>query len=247
MGSPPRTPPASGLRCPARRIEPRRSQARCHALVEVTELALRDGHQSLLATRMATGRHGPGLRGHRPGRLLERRMLGRGHLRLLHPLPQRRPVGAAAHVPQADAQLPAADAAARPEPAGLPPLRGHASSTASWTSRPRTAWTSSASSTRSTTSATCAARSTPSAAPASTPRGPSATPSRPLHTVEKFVEMAQRLKEMGCDSICIKDMAALLQAAAGLRHRARASRRRAARTRWSTSTSTRPPASRWSA
>jgi methylmalonyl-CoA carboxyltransferase 5S subunit len=33
----------------------------------------------------------------------------------------------------------------------------------------------------------------------------------PLHTVEKFVEMAQQLKELGCDSICIKDMAALLR------------------------------------
>lgn len=33
----------------------------------------------------------------------------------------------------------------------------------------------------------------------------------PLHTVEKFVEMAQKLVEMGCDSLCIKDMAALLK------------------------------------
>lgn len=33
----------------------------------------------------------------------------------------------------------------------------------------------------------------------------------PLHTVEKFVEMAARLKDWGCDSICIKDMAALLR------------------------------------
>ena len=33
----------------------------------------------------------------------------------------------------------------------------------------------------------------------------------PLHTVEKFVEMAQQLKEFGCHSICIKDMAALLR------------------------------------
>ena len=33
----------------------------------------------------------------------------------------------------------------------------------------------------------------------------------PLHTVDKFVEMAQRLKDMGSDSICIKDMAALLR------------------------------------
>ncbi len=33
----------------------------------------------------------------------------------------------------------------------------------------------------------------------------------PLHTVEAFVEMAQQLCELGCDSICIKDMAALLK------------------------------------
>jgi hypothetical protein len=33
----------------------------------------------------------------------------------------------------------------------------------------------------------------------------------PLHTVDKFVEMAQRLRELGCNSICIKDMAALLR------------------------------------
>ena len=33
----------------------------------------------------------------------------------------------------------------------------------------------------------------------------------PVHTVEKFVEMAQRLKDMEVDSICIKDMAALLK------------------------------------
>jgi methylmalonyl-CoA carboxyltransferase 5S subunit len=33
----------------------------------------------------------------------------------------------------------------------------------------------------------------------------------PLHTVEKFVTMGRRLKDMGVDSICIKDMAALLR------------------------------------
>ena len=33
----------------------------------------------------------------------------------------------------------------------------------------------------------------------------------PLHTVQGFVDMAQRLVEMGCDSICVKDMAALLK------------------------------------
>jgi methylmalonyl-CoA carboxyltransferase 5S subunit len=33
----------------------------------------------------------------------------------------------------------------------------------------------------------------------------------PVHTISAFVEMAQHLKEMGCDSICIKDMAGLLK------------------------------------
>ncbi|QDT75668.1 methylmalonyl-CoA carboxytransferase subunit 5S [Lacipirellula limnantheis] len=33
----------------------------------------------------------------------------------------------------------------------------------------------------------------------------------PLHTIERFVDMAEQLKELGCDSICIKDMAALLR------------------------------------
>jgi methylmalonyl-CoA carboxyltransferase 5S subunit len=33
----------------------------------------------------------------------------------------------------------------------------------------------------------------------------------PLHTTAQFVAMAQRLLDLGCDSICIKDMAALLK------------------------------------
>ncbi len=33
----------------------------------------------------------------------------------------------------------------------------------------------------------------------------------PLHTVEAFAQMAQELQEMGCHSVCIKDMAALLK------------------------------------
>lgn len=33
----------------------------------------------------------------------------------------------------------------------------------------------------------------------------------PLHTNEMFIEMAVKLQEQGCDSICIKDMAALLR------------------------------------
>jgi methylmalonyl-CoA carboxyltransferase 5S subunit len=33
----------------------------------------------------------------------------------------------------------------------------------------------------------------------------------PVHTIAAFVEMAQQLRELGCDSICIKDMAGLLK------------------------------------
>src|SRR4051794_33752414 len=33
----------------------------------------------------------------------------------------------------------------------------------------------------------------------------------PLHTVERFVELACQLQEFGCASICLKDMAALLR------------------------------------
>ncbi|MBA3915729.1 MAG: pyruvate carboxylase subunit B [Acidobacteriales bacterium] len=33
----------------------------------------------------------------------------------------------------------------------------------------------------------------------------------PVHTIKAFVEMAQQLKDMGCDSICIKDMAGLIK------------------------------------
>ena len=33
----------------------------------------------------------------------------------------------------------------------------------------------------------------------------------PLHTVQGFVDMARRFLDLGCDSICIKDMAALLK------------------------------------
>lgn len=32
----------------------------------------------------------------------------------------------------------------------------------------------------------------------------------PVHTISRFVEMAKKLEELGCDSICIKDMAGLI-------------------------------------
>src|SRR5437660_1745927 len=33
----------------------------------------------------------------------------------------------------------------------------------------------------------------------------------PLHTIPRFVELARQLRDLGCDSLCIKDMAALLK------------------------------------
>src|SRR5207248_11390394 len=35
----------------------------------------------------------------------------------------------------------------------------------------------------------------------------------PLHTIARFVELAKQLRDLGVDSICIKDMAALLKPA----------------------------------
>ena len=32
----------------------------------------------------------------------------------------------------------------------------------------------------------------------------------PVHTVESFVQMARELENLGCDSICLKDMAGLI-------------------------------------
>lgn len=32
----------------------------------------------------------------------------------------------------------------------------------------------------------------------------------PVHTIQKFIEMGQTIEELGCDSICIKDMAGLI-------------------------------------
>ena len=157
------------------------------------------------------GRHGSRLRGPRPGRLLVGGVLGRRDVRLLHPVPERGPLGAPAHVPQADAEHPAADAAARPEPAGLPPLRRHGGRPVRGEGggerdgrvprlrraerHPQPA----------------ARRSRPCGAPASTRRAPSATPSARCTPSTHFVEMAEQLLDLGCDSICIKDMAALLK------------------------------------
>ncbi len=67
----------------------------------------------------------------------------------------------------------------------------------------------------------------------------------PVHTTEAFVEMAQQLKEMGCDSICIKDMAGLLKPQAAFDLVSKASRRGAGKTPWFICTHMRRRASRW--
>ena len=64
----------------------------------------------------------------------------------------------------------------------------------------------------------------------------------PVHTIDGFVKLAEQLRELGADSICIKDMAALLkpQPAYDLVHAPQGSARRASAA--STSTCTRRPA-----
>ena len=102
----------------ARRARPgevRGMDARRRSSVLVTDTTMRDGHQSLLATRMRTY----DIAAHRR-RLCARaaaaalaRMLGRRDLRRRHALPDRGPVGAAGAGPRGGAEHPAADAAAR--------------------------------------------------------------------------------------------------------------------------------------
>ena len=71
--------------------------------VEITELALRDGHQSLLATRMALEDMAAACADIDQAGYWSAECWGGRHLRRLHPLPQRGPLGAATHVPSADA------------------------------------------------------------------------------------------------------------------------------------------------
>ena len=62
----------------------------------ITDTTLRDGHQSLWATRMRTPTCCPSSRLHGRGRLPVARVLGRGHLRRLPAVPRRGPLGAPA-------------------------------------------------------------------------------------------------------------------------------------------------------
>jgi methylmalonyl-CoA carboxyltransferase 5S subunit len=66
----------------------------------------------------------------------------------------------------------------------------------------------------------------------------------PLHTVEGYVQMARELMDLGCDSLCIKDMAALLKPNQPTTS-SRPSRKPWARKCAFTSTYTQRRASRW--
>ncbi len=154
--------------------------------IDVTELILRDAHQSLMATRMALEDMVPACEDLDKAGYWSRRVLGRRHLRRLHPLPERGPVGAAAHLPQADAEHPAADAAARPEPARLPALRGHGGRSLRREGGrerhgrlPRVRRAQRHPQPARAPSRRCGA-------PASTPRAPSATRVSPLHTIDEL-------------------------------------------------------------
>ncbi len=70
--------------------------------------------------------------------------------------------------------------------------------------------TSSASSTRSTTCATWKRRSASSRRRAAMPRAASATPSAPCTAISDFVHLALQLRDLGVDSIGIKDMAGMV-------------------------------------
>ena len=200
-----------------------------------------DGHPD------GPGGHGRRLRGHRRGRLLVGRVLGRGDVRRLHPLPQRGPLGAAAHLPRADAEQPAADAAARPEPAGLPALRGRRRRPVRGEvgrerhgRLPRLRRPQRRAQRRAT-------RSPPSAAWTSTPRAPSATPRARCTRSQGYVADGPRPDGAGLRLPVHQGHGRPAQAAAGLRHRQGDQGRPRARTSGSTCTATPPPVSPWSA
>ena len=188
------------------------SEAATPREIEVTELVLRDGHQSLLATRMATEDMVEACEDIDQAGFWSVECWGGATydscIRFLNEDPWERLRTFRKLMPNS----PAPDAAARPEPARLPALRGHgrrpvrgqvgrerhgrlprlrrAQRRAQPRSAPMDAVSRTGKHAQGTICYTDLARCTPST---------------------RFVEMAQRLKEMGSDSICIKDMAALLR------------------------------------
>ena len=124
----------------------------------VTDTTMRDGHQSLLATRMRSYdmiRVAPAY-AHMLPAALQRRMLGRRHLRRRLPLPAGMPLAAPARPARGDAEPDDPDAAPRLERRRLHQLPRQRRRRPSSPRRRRPASTSSASSTRSTGSRTCA-------------------------------------------------------------------------------------------
>jgi oxaloacetate decarboxylase alpha subunit len=176
----------------------------------ITDVVLRDAHQSLLATRMriedmlpiaakldARSATGPGV-------------LGRCHLRCLHPLPRRGSLGALRELKKAMPNTPqqmllrgqnllgyrhyADDVVDNLRRARggqrhrcLPHLRRHerpAQSGAGGDARSRRR---------------------------AHAQGTMSYTVSPVHDIDYWVDMGRRLEDMGCHSICIKDMAGLLR------------------------------------
>ncbi len=196
-------------------------------IIDVTELILRDAHQSLMATRMATDDMVPACEDHRQRRLLVARVLGRRHVRLLHPVPQRGPVGAPPHVPR----------------------RGCRTRRSRCCCAVRTCWATATTRTRVVDRFVREGRrqrhrrvpglrraerhpqprsapSGPCAAPASTRRGRFRYTTSPLHTIDGFVKLAEQLRRAGLRFDLHQGHGGAAQAAAGLRSGARASRQR---------------------
>jgi hypothetical protein len=91
--------------------------------IKIMDLSLRDGHQSLFATRGRTEDMIPVAEKMDQSGVLGGGDLGRRHLRHHAPLSQRRPLGAHPHAETLFQEDPLFHAAARPEPGGLPQLR----------------------------------------------------------------------------------------------------------------------------
>ncbi|MEC6999518.1 hypothetical protein VXQ18_05715 [Brucella abortus] len=126
----------------------------------ITDTTMRDGHQSLLATRVRTydiARIANAYAQALPN-LFSPGMLGRGYFRRLHALPDRRPVGASSTGARRRAQPPVADASARCERGWLQILSGQCGENISCARQRARALTCSAFSTASTGLRTCACR-----------------------------------------------------------------------------------------
>ncbi|GMO41816.1 MAG: hypothetical protein Pg6C_02870 [Treponemataceae bacterium] len=92
--------------------------------VKIADLVLRDAHQSLHATRMTTADMLPACARLDAIGYYALEAWGGRDVRFVHPLFERRPLGTPAEAQDRASQHADNDAAARAEPAGVPPLRG---------------------------------------------------------------------------------------------------------------------------